>query len=55
MTFNAFVEMALRAAIDEIKLREELDNIRPEYDFSQGEKGPVNQSVKRLKKKKGKL
>lgn len=55
MTFNAFVEMALRAAIDEIKLREELDNIRPEYDFSEGEKGPVKQSVKKLKKKKGKL
>lgn len=55
MTFNQFVEMALQAAIDEIKLREELDNIRPEYDFSEGVRGPVEQSVKKLKKKKGKL
>ena len=49
MTFNEFVEMALRAAIDEIKIREELDDIQPEYDFSEGVQGPV------LKKKKGKL
>lgn len=49
MTFNEFVEMALRAAIDEIKIREELDDIQPEYDFSEGVRGPV------LKKKKGKL
>lgn len=49
MTFNEFVEMALRAAIDEIKLREELDEIQPEYDFSEGVRGSV------LKKKKGKL
>lgn len=48
MTFNEFVEMALRAAIDEIKMREELDNIQPEYDFSEGVRGSVL-------KKKGKL
>lgn len=39
MTFNEFVEMALRAAIDEIKMREQLDDIRPEYDFSKGRRG----------------
>lgn len=55
MTFNAFVEMALRAALDEIKLREQLDDIQPEYDFSDGERGPIEQSVKKIKKqKKGK-
>lgn len=54
MTFNEFVEMALRAAIDEIKIREQLDDIQPEYDFSEGERGPVEKSVKKLKKKKGK-
>ncbi len=55
MTFNQFVEMALRAAIDEIKIREQLDDIQPEYDFSDGERGPVNESVKKIKKqKKGK-
>lgn len=43
MTFNAFVEMALKAAIDEIKIRKELDNILPEF--------PVD---KIKKKKKGK-
>lgn len=52
MTFNQFVEMALQAAIDEIKLREELDNIRPEYDFSEGETGPVEESINKIKKKK---
>lgn len=55
MTFNAFVEMALRAAIDEIKLREELDNMRPEYDFSEGERGHYEESIIKIKKKKGKL
>lgn len=47
MTFNEFVETALRAAIDEIQMRDE-------YDFSAGEQGPVEESVKKLKKKKGK-
>ena len=37
MTFNEFVEMALQAAIDEMKMRDE-------YDFSQGRRGPVIQS-----------
>lgn len=48
MTFNQFVEMALREAIEK-SLRDELDDIRAEYDFSEGERGAV------LKKKKGKL
>jgi hypothetical protein len=43
MTFNAFVEMALKSAIDEIKIKKELDNILPEF--------PVD---KIKKKKKGK-
>lgn len=43
MTFNAFVEMTLKAAIDEIKIRKELDDILPEF--------PVD---KIKKKKKGK-
>lgn len=42
MTFNEFVEQALRAAID----------MRNEYDFSDAERGPVEQSIKKLKKKK---
>jgi hypothetical protein len=58
MTFNAFVEMALRAAIDEIKLRENVD-MRDEYDFSEANRvhitntdNPIDFPVK--KKKKGK-
>jgi len=43
MTFNAFVEMALKSAIDDIKIKKELDNILPEF--------PVD---KIKKKKKGK-
>lgn len=49
MTFNELVEEALRYAIEEAKLRQELDDIRPEYDFSEGVQGSV------LKKKKGKM
>ena len=52
MTFNEFVETALRAAVDELKLRKELDDIRPEYDFSDAERGPVEESIEKLKKKK---
>lgn len=58
MTFNAFVEMALRAAMDEIKLRDSLD-MRDEYDFSEANRvhitntdNPIDFPVK--KKKKGK-
>ncbi len=51
MTFNEFVEMALREAIERA-LRDELDDIRVEYDFSEGERGAV---LKKGKKKKGKL
>ena len=47
MTFNQFVEMALRAAIDDFKMRDE-------YDFSDAERGPVDQSVEKIKKKKKK-
>lgn len=52
MTFNAFVEEALRYAIEDAKIRQELDNIRPEYDFSEGVRGPVVKTKE--KKKKGK-
>ena len=51
MTFNAFVEMALRAAIDEIKMRDS-DDMRDEYDFSEGRRGPV--AAMTAKRKKGK-
>lgn len=51
MTFNEFVEMALRAAIDEIKMRDHED-MRDEYDFSAGEQGPVEESIEKIKKKK---
>jgi hypothetical protein len=51
MTFNQFVEQALRAAI-ESSLRDELDDIRVEYDFSDAERGPVEESIKKIKKKK---
>lgn len=50
MTFNEFVEMALQVAIDEIKLREGVDIMRSEYDFSEGVRGPVA----KMKAKKGK-
>lgn len=46
MTFNAFVEMVLREAIE--------NDLRKEYDFSNAEPGPVDQAIKNLKKKKGK-
>jgi hypothetical protein len=45
MTFNELVEEALRAAIDDFKMRDE-------YDFFDAERGPVEQTVKKLKKKK---
>lgn len=59
MTFNEFVEMALKAAIDEVKIREELDDIqfddsddsmRDEYDFSRGRRGPVAAMTAKKKK-----
>jgi hypothetical protein len=50
MTFNEFVEMALREVIEK-SLRDELDDIRLEYDFSEGERG----AVLKKGKKKGKL
>lgn len=49
MTFNEFVEMALSAAIDEIKMRN-AEDMRDEYDFSDGLRGSVMK-----KSKKGKL
>jgi hypothetical protein len=51
MTFNEFVEMALREVIEK-NLRDELDDIRLEYDFSEGEQGPVQESIEKIKKKK---
>jgi hypothetical protein len=45
ITFNQLVEDALRAAIDEFNMREE-------YDFSDAERGPVEESIKKIKKKK---
>lgn len=51
MTFNQFVEDALRQFIEQ-ELRRDLDEIRLEYDFSQGETGPVERSIEKLKKKK---
>ena len=41
MTFNEFVEEALRYAIEDAKIRQELDDIRIEYDFSEGVRGPI--------------
>jgi hypothetical protein len=52
MTFNQFVEEALKAAIDEFKLRDQVDGMRDEYDFSEGIGGPV--AKMKAKKKKGK-
>jgi hypothetical protein len=52
ITFNQLVEEALRFAIEEHKIREELDNLRPEYDFSDAERGSVEESTKKIKKKK---
>lgn len=52
MTFNEFVEEALRYAIEDAKIQQELDDIRPEYDFSDGEQGPYEEAVEKIKKKK---
>jgi hypothetical protein len=56
ITLNQMVEQILQAVIDnhreEQSLRDELDSIRPEYDFSEGERGPVEESIKKIKKKK---
>ncbi len=52
ITFNQFVEEALRAAIDEFKLRDQVDDMRDEYDFSDGVRGSV--ATMKAKKKKGK-
>ncbi len=51
MTFNAFVEMVLKEAIEN-ELRKELDDILPEYDFSEEARVPVAK-MKAKKKKKG--
>lgn len=60
MTFNSFVEMALRAAMDEIKMRD-ADDMRDEYDFSEANRihvsntdNPIDFPVTGKKKKKGK-
>ena len=45
ITFNQLVEDALRAAIEEHEMRDE-------YDFSDAECGPVEESIKKIKKKK---
>ena len=57
ITFNQLIEDALKVAIEEHKLRDELDNIWPdeidmreEYDFSDGVRGPAAMTAK----KKGK-
>ncbi len=42
MTFNQFIEEALKAAIDEFKLRNQIDDMRDEYNFSEGARGPVH-------------
>ena len=45
ITFNQLVEDALRAAIEEHTMRDE-------YDFSDAECGPVEESIKKIKKDK---
>jgi hypothetical protein len=56
ITLNQMVEQVLQTVIDshreEQALRDELDSIRPEYDFSDGERGPVEESIEKIKKKK---
>lgn len=52
ITFNELVEEALRYAIEDAKIRQELDDIRPEYDFSEGVRGAP--AKMKAKKKKGK-
>jgi hypothetical protein len=51
MTFNEFVEMALREVIEK-NLRDELDEIRLEYDFANAESGNILDSIEKIKKKK---
>lgn len=59
MTFNQFVEEALRHAIEDAKIRQELDDMRDEYDFSNARRGhftntdnPIDFPVSKKKKKK---
>jgi len=51
MTLNEYVEQLLRQAI-ELDLEKELDDIRPEYDFSEGVRGPVAAMTAKKKKDK---
>ena len=50
ITFNQLVEIALQEAIDQHRMLN--DEPRDEYDFSEGEKGPVLESIEKIKKKK---
>jgi hypothetical protein len=50
ITFNKLVEIALQEAIDQHKMLN--DDMRDEYDFSDAEQGPVEESIKKIKKKK---
>lgn len=54
MTFNKFVEMVLKEAIDQHRMLN--DDLLPEYDFSEAEPGPVEKAVKILREnKKGQM
>ncbi len=50
ITFNQLVEIALQEAIDQHRMLN--DEPRDEYDFSEGEQGPVPASMEKIKKKK---
>lgn len=50
ITLNQLIEEALRMAIDEYKLRDQVDDMRDEYDFSEGVRGAP--AAMKAKKKK---
>jgi len=53
-TLNQFVEQILKSAIEREQSRQELEEIRDEYDFSDAEQGTPLSSMKKTKKSKKK-
>jgi hypothetical protein len=53
-TLNQFVEQILKEAIEREQLQQELEDLRPEYDFSDAVEGIPLSSMKKIKKSKKK-
>jgi hypothetical protein len=52
LTLNQYVEKLLRQVIEDHEFVKELDSMRDDYDFLDAEHGPVEKSVKKIKKRK---